>query len=91
MNVTISVACLAMAATQDPIKFTFEQEPNNTIPLEGFKGQDEWIKVASTSRRHDVYIQPRGTHFDMTTRLAPNHPLYNPNTPASGPTLHIKL
>ncbi len=96
MNVTICIACIAMATTQDPITFTFEPEvAKDSIPLAGFSVDGEWAKIASTSRRHDVYIrQPNASKtFEMTTRLASNHPLYNPerDTTSSGPTLHITL
>lgn len=96
MNVTICIACVVMATTQDPITFTFEQDTSkDEIPLASFSASGEWIKIASTSRRHDVYVrQPNARKtLEVTTRLASNHPLYNPerDTSSSGPTLHITL
>ncbi len=61
----------------------------------GEKSGEEWKKVASTSRRHDVYVRPTeaSSEYEMTTRLAPNHPLYKSETDdqPSGPVLRITL
>lgn len=101
VNLTIVVVCWAMMLTQESMTFTFEQSvKDDEVPLEKVRKGKGWKKVASTSRRHDVWVQPVNLPngqdvgvFDMTTRLASNHPLYSAEkeTQPSGPTLRISL
>ncbi|EST07872.1 hypothetical protein PSEUBRA_002993 [Kalmanozyma brasiliensis GHG001] len=101
VNLTIVIVCWAMMFTQEPMTFTFERTvKDDEVPLEKLKKGKGWKKVCSTSRRHDVWVQsvhlPGGQDvgvFDMTTRLASNHPLYSAekDTQPSGPTLRISL
>lgn len=99
VNVTIVVVCWVMILTQDEMTFDFDGKVKpDEIPLQALelseKG-DEWKRVAGTSRRHDVYVRPTtpGSTHEMMTRLATNHPLYNPEKDAepSGAILHITL
>lgn len=110
INVTICVACSIMMLIQAELRFDFQhpinssEAPLNKLDLSSNKvDQDasDWYKVATTSRRHEIWIKPvtasskpKGvTRFDMTTRLASDHPLYNQDKHAepAGPILHITL
>ncbi|SJX62031.1 related to cytochrome c oxidase subunit I [Sporisorium reilianum f. sp. reilianum] len=108
VNLTVVVVCWVMVLTQEEMRVEFDsQVSEDDVPLNKLgkakkKGakKEEWTKVASTSRRHDVWIKPillpNGDAvgvFDMATRLAPNHPLYKPDadTKPSGPILRISL
>ncbi|CDW98369.1 hypothetical protein [Sporisorium scitamineum] len=108
VNLTVVVVCWVMVLTQEEMKVDFVQEvKDDEVALEKLtkrkeksaKGE-EWVKIASTSRRHDVWVKhvllPNGDAvgvYEMTTRLATNHPLYNAalDTKPSGPILRISL
>lgn len=100
INVTICVVCWIMVVTQEQMTFDFEDNvEEEDVPLKQLnlsqKTDKTWVKVASTSRRHDIYIKTiqEGKEFEMTTRLASNHPLYNPDKDGipSGRILRITL
>lgn len=107
VNLTVVAMCCVMIITQEEVKVEFDDAVQDVevalhrlSTVKSAEIQDEWVKMASTSRRHDVWVKPvrlpNGDSvgvFDMTTRLASNHPLYNPDTPhkPSGPTLRISL
>lgn len=96
VNVVVNGVCWAMVLTQEEMKVDFVQEVGEEVPLKAIsigKG-GEWEKVGSTSRRHDVWVRKgEGEEWEMTTRLASNHPLYRAEkeTVPSGPVLCIKL
>lgn len=106
VNVTVVLVCWVMVITQEEMRFEFEdgfKVGDKEVALEKLKsgGKTEgWKKVASTSRRHDVYVKPvrlpNGDDvgvYELATRLAINHPLYNADTDEkpSGPILRIAL
>lgn len=101
VNVVICAVCWSMVMTQDRMKVDFEQEVEvEEIPLKRIqvKEQEEWKRVAGTSRRRDIWVksfgkQDAGQVFECTTRLASNHPLCNTSTDTkpSGPVLRITL
>ncbi len=81
--------------------FTFEESvKEDEVALEKLRKTkgDEWKRVGSTSRRHDVWIKPvrlpNGDEvgvFELTTRLASNHPLYNPDNDERPPSHTSRL
>lgn len=104
VNLTVVAVCWTMMITQEEVKVQFEDAVKDDQvalnKLEGKKVGEGWRKVASTSRRHDIWVKkvllPNGDHvgvWEMTTRLADNHPLYNPDVAQknSSPTLRISL
>lgn len=107
VNLTIIVVCWAMILTEDEMSFEFDakldegQVPLKKLEIQQVKAdKDGWKKLASTSRRHDVWVKPvllpNGDNvgvFDVMTRFASNHPLYNPDLDSkpSGPILRVSL
>ncbi|SPO22131.1 uncharacterized protein UTRI_02136_B [Ustilago trichophora] len=106
VNMTIVLVCWAMVITQEEMRFEFEEGfriGDEEVALEKLKSagkKEGWKKVASTSRRHDVYVKsvrlPNGDDigvYELSTRLATNHPLYNADNDEkpSGPILRIAL
>lgn len=103
VNMTVVVVCWAMVLTQEDMTFEFDTKvEDDEVPLSKLKlkGEKGWSRIASTSRRHDVWVKPvllpNGDAvgvYEMATRLASNHPLYNPDTETepSGPILRIAL
>ncbi|PWY98528.1 hypothetical protein BCV70DRAFT_201840 [Testicularia cyperi] len=55
----------------------------------------QWYKVASTSRRHDIYVRTDSekTILEAATALSPDHPLHDPSklTTLSEPYIRISL
>ncbi|TKY87336.1 hypothetical protein EX895_004013 [Sporisorium graminicola] len=106
VNLTIVGVCWAMVLTQEQMRADFVAEVrDDEVALDKLgkgskKDRNEWAKLASTSRRHDVWIKPvllpNGDAvgvYEMATRLATNHPLYNAelDTKPSGPILRISM
>ncbi|SPO23457.1 uncharacterized protein UTRI_02136 [Ustilago trichophora] len=106
VNVTVVLVCWAMVITQEEMRFEFDdgfKVESKEVVLEKLRSlgkKEGWKKVASTSRRHDVFVKsvrlPNGDDvgvYELSTRLANNHPLYNADTEEkpSGPILRIAL